>query len=410
MSDTNYSLRLEDYDYQLPESAIAKIPLAQRDQAKLLVYDHGAIADRRFDQLPDQLPPGSQLFFNDTKVIAARLRFQKEASEQGPGAHIEVFLLHPRQPSTIMSQAMAARSPCTWQCLVGNRRRWKTGQVLRSTLEIAGKKVILSAQPVAGTDNQVTFHWDEPSLTFAEVLEAAGRVPLPPYLKREVTAADKPRYQTVYSAQEGAVAAPTAGLHFTPTVLETLQQQGFGRHYLTLHVSAGTFQPIKEADVLQHPMHSEQVVVSRENLEALRTTEGPIIAVGTTSLRTLESLYWYGVRLQDDPEAEFRIAKLAPYQHRPDPLPTRQQAVENVLAYMQKHERESLIGETEIFMVPGYRFRVGQGLITNFHLPKSTLILLIAAFVGDDWRKVYTHALRRDYRFLSYGDSSLLLP
>ena len=403
-------LHLEDYDYQLPESAIAKFPLAQRDQAKLLVYDGGAITDQRFDQLPDQLPPNSQLFFNNTKVIAARLRFQKEATVQGPGAHIEVFLLHPLQPSVVMSQVMAARSTCTWQCMIGNQRRWKTDQVLQSTLAIDGKQTVLRAQPVEGTANQVTFRWDDPSLTFAEVLAAAGQVPLPPYLNREVTEADKPRYQTVYSAQEGAVAAPTAGLHFTSSVLETLRQRDFGLHYLTLHVSAGTFQPIKEADVLQHPMHSEQLVVTQENLEGMLTAGGPIVTVGTTSLRTLESLYWYGVTLQDNPEAAFRIAKLTPYQYRSDQLPTLRQSVEKILTYMQAQGLTQLIGETEIFIVPGYRFRVCQGLITNFHLPKSTLILLIAALIGEDWRAVYAHALQQGYRFLSYGDSSLLLP
>ena len=410
MSNIPSPLHLEDYNYDLPETAIAKFPLAQRDQAKLLVYSNGSITDRRFDQLPDQLPSGSQLFFNDTKVIAARLRFQKEATAQGPGAHIEVFLLHPLQPSVIMSQVMAARGICTWQCMIGNQRRWKAQYVLRSVVIVNGKETVLSAERAEDANDQVTFRWDDPNLTFAEVLEAAGRVPLPPYLKREVTEEDKPRYQTVYSAQEGAVAAPTAGLHFTPAVLEALRQQGFGLHYLTLHVSAGTFQPVKEDDVLRHPMHSEQVMVSQENLEAMLTTEGPIIAVGTTSLRTLESLYWYGVLLQDHPDADFRIAKLTPYQHNAEQLPSWQQSVENILNRMQKRGVKQLTGETEILIVPGYQFRACQGLITNFHLPKSTLILLIAALIGEDWRRVYTHALQQNYRFLSYGDSSLLLP
>ena len=410
MSNIPSPLHLEDYNYDLPETAIAKFPLAQRDQAKLLVYSNGSITDRRFDQLPDQLPSGSQLFFNDTKVIAARLRFQKEATAQGPGAHIEVFLLHPLQPSVIMSQVMAARGICTWQCMVGNQRRWKAQYVLRSVVMVNGKETVLSAERVENANDQVTFRWDDPSLTFAEVLEAAGRVPLPPYLKREVDESDKPRYQTVYSTQEGAVAAPTAGLHFTSTVLESLQKQQFGLHYLTLHVSAGTFQPIKETDVLQHPMHSEQLVVTRQNLRAILLNKGPIIAVGTTSLRTLESLYWYGVMLQDNPDATFRVAKLMPYQHNLDQLPTLKSSIEAVLTYMQTHNLEQLIGETEIFIFPGYRFRVCQGLITNFHLPKSTLILLIAALIGEDWRKVYEHALQVNYRFLSYGDSSLLLP
>lgn len=401
-------LLLEDYAYDLPESAIAKFPIAQRDQAKLLVYRQGKIEDRQFHQLPEHLPLGSQLFFNNTKVIPARLLFQKEDSAQGSGAQIEIFLLHPVQPSVVMSEAMAAQGTCTWQCMIGNRRRWKAHQVLQSRLE--NKKIILRAQQIEGADSLVTFQWDDPSLTFAEVVEAAGQVPLPPYLKRAATQEDKPRYQTIYSAQEGAVAAPTAGLHFTDATLQALQQRGIGQHYLTLHVSAGTFQPIKEADVTQHPMHAEQLVVTRENLEALQAADGPLIAVGTTSMRILESLYWYGVLLQSNPEAPFRIAKLAPYQHNPARLPTLRQSAENVIAYLKAQRLQQIVGETEIFIFPGYTFRACQGLITNFHQPKSTLVLLIAALIGEDWRKVYQHALQHDYCFLSYGDSSLLLP
>ena len=410
MSFSPNPFHLEDFDYQLPESAIAKYPLVERDQAKLLVYHRGAITDQRFDGLPDQLPANSSLFFNNTKVIAARLHFQKETTEQGPGAHIEVFLLHPVRPTTAISQVMAARDTCIWECMIGNQRRWKAPYVLQRTLEMNGQQVVLKAQRVENAKNQVIFRWDNSALTFAEVIEAVGQVPLPPYLKREVTETDKPRYQTVYSAQEGAVAAPTAGLHFTPAVLDTLQQRSFSLYYLTLHVSAGTFQPIKEEDVLQHPMHAEQLVVTQDNLDGLLAAKGPIIAVGTTSMRTLESLYWYGVMLQENPDAAFRVAKLAPYQPASNPLPTLAQSVTNILTYMRAHGIEQLIGETEIFIVPGYRFQVCQGLITNFHLPKSTLILLIAALVGDDWQKVYAHALRQGYRFLSYGDSSLLLP
>ena len=401
-------LRLEDYVYDLPEAAIAKFPIAQRDQAKLLVYRQGKIEDRRFHQLPDQLPVGSQLFFNNTKVIPARLLFQKEASVQGAGAQIEIFLLHPVQPSVVMSEAMAAKGSCTWHCMIGNRRRWKAHQVLQSTLE--NKNIVLRAQQIEGADGLVTFQWDDTSLTFAEVVEAAGQVPLPPYLKRAATQEDKPRYQTVYSAREGAVAAPTAGLHFTDATLQALQQCGIGQHYLTLHVSAGTFQPIKETDVTQHPMHAEQLVVTQENLEALLAVDGPVIAVGTTSLRILESLYWYGVLLQANPQASFRISKLTPYQHGLNRLPTWRQSVENVMDYLKAHGLQQVVGETEIFIFPSYTFRACQGLITNFHLPKSTLVLLIAALIGEDWRKVYRHALQHDYRFLSYGDSSLLLP
>ena len=410
MQTTDAPLRIEDYTYDLPQAAIARVPLPQRDQAKLLVYRRDDIKDRQFYELPEQLPPGSQLFFNNTRVIPARLRFQKKASEQGPGAAIELFLLHPRRPSAVMSQAMTAREECTWQCLVGNRRRWKPQQILESALEIQGKPVVLSAKQTDGTPDEVVFWWSDSAFTFAEVVEAVGQVPLPPYLNREATDADRPRYQTVYSAHEGAVAAPTAGLHFTGATLESLRQRGVGKHYLTLHVSAGTFQPIKEADATQHAMHAEQVVVTPEILKTLRTVSGPIVAVGTTSLRTLESIYWYGVLLQQNPEAEFRIAQHLPYQTIAANLPTLPEAVELVIGYMERNALPHLVGETQLFIFPGYRFRVVQGLITNFHQPGSTLILLVAALIGEDWRRVYEHALQNDYRFLSYGDASLLLP
>ena len=402
-------LRLDDYTYDLTPAAIASVPLSQREQAKLLVYRRGAIEDRQFYELPEQLPPGSQLFFNNTRVIPARLRFQKKATEQGPGAEIELFLLHPRQPSAVMSQAMAARGTSTWQCLVGNRRRWKQ-QRLENALKIRGKSVVLSAEASGNAPDEVIFRWNDASFTFAEVVEAAGQVPLPPYLNRPATDADRPRYQTVYSAHEGAVAAPTAGLHFTEATLAELQQRGFGTHYLTLHVSAGTFQPIKESDATRHSMHAEQLLVTLETLETLSTTEGTIVAVGTTSLRTLESIYWYGTLLKQDQEAEFRLTQFVPYEADPATLPTRQEAVEQVIGYMERNALTQLVGETQLFIFPGYRFRVVQGLITNFHQPRSTLILLVAALIGEDWRRVYAHALQHDYRFLSYGDSSLLLP
>ena len=404
------SIRVEDYTYDLPPAAIASVPLPQRDQAKLLVYRRGVIEDRQFHELPNQLPPGSQLFFNNTKVIPARLRFQKETTEQGPGAEIELFLLHPRQPSAVMSQAMTARGTCVWQCLVGNRRRWKPSQVLQRTLDIRGRTVRLSAEQAAAASDEVVFRWNDASFTFAEMVEAAGQVPLPPYLNRPATDADRPRYQTVYSAHEGAVAAPTAGLHFTETTLEALQRRGFGTHYLTLHVSAGTFQPIKESDATRHTMHAEQLLVTPEILETLLTTEGPIVAVGTTSLRTLESIYWYGVLLMQHPEAEFRIPQDLPYQIAAANLPTLPEAVEQVIRHLERNDLTHLVGETQLFIFPGYRFRVVQGLVTNFHQPGSTLILLVAALIGEDWRQVYAHALQHHYRFLSYGDSSLLLP
>ena len=405
-----HSVRLQDYQYDLPESAIAKFPLAQRDQSKLLLYREGKIKDKHFYQLPELLPADSHLFFNDTKVIPARLYFRKEDNVQGEGAQIEIFLLQPEQPSAVMAEAMAARKTCTWQCMVGNQRRWKPGLILKNQIAVEGQTVTLTAQQCDDDRRLVTFHWDEPTISFATIVAAAGHVPLPPYLNRAATAEDQPRYQTVYSAQEGAVAAPTAGLHFTDEVLTHLKEQGTHLHYLTLHVGAGTFQPIKEEDVVQHNMHSEQMAITRANVEDILKAKGKIIAVGTTSMRTLESLYWYGVQLTKNPKAAFHIEKLVPYQYDSQPLPTLTQAMENVLAFMQRRGLDHLTGSTEIFIFPGYAFRVCQGLITNFHMPQSTLVLLIAAFIGPRWRTVYEHALAQDYRFLSYGDSSLLLP
>ncbi len=403
-------IRLEEYQYILPEENIAQHPLQQRDRAQLLLYQQGMIEDHTFFELPDLLPKNSSLFFNDTKVIPARLHFQKEASQQAPGALIEIFLLHPVRPGPIVSQAMLSPSPCTWHCMIGNQKKWKADAVLKKYIEVGGKEVILTAHLEQRQQKEVTFHWEPAEIPFVDIVASAGQVPLPPYLKREATDEDKPRYQTVYSKQEGAVAAPTAGLHFTDTLLEAIRQQQIPLQYLTLHVSAGTFQPIKEEVIQHHPMHSEQVVVSQENVRELLRPDRQIIAVGTTSMRTLESLYWYGVQLLRENNELFHIKKLTPYQYPPDELPTARESFEAILQRMETKEIDKIVGETEIFIFPGYQFKVCKGLITNFHMPKSTLILLVAAFVGEDWRKIYEHALQRGYRFLSYGDSSLLLP
>jgi S-adenosylmethionine:tRNA ribosyltransferase-isomerase len=403
-------ISLEAYDYQLPDERIARFPLDQRDHAKLLHYLQGTIQDRVFYELPDLLPSDSQLFFNNTKVIPARLFFQKESTEQGPGANIEIFLLNPVAPSTIIGEAMLTKEACNWHCMIGKQKKWKAGQVLQRKLQLGETELLLKAEIVDRDEKTVRFTWDAPEVNFVDIVEAAGQVPLPPYLKREATEADRPRYQTVYSQKKGAVAAPTAGLHFTPEVLQQLSDKGFQQHYLTLHVSAGTFQPIKAQDIRQHPMHSEQVLLSRENVERLVNAAGPVIAVGTTSLRTLESLYWYGVMLSQNPEASFRVPKLIADETPEEKTLSLSEAMQEVLDYMDRKQLDQLMGETEIFIFPGYKFRVIEGLITNFHMPKSTLILLIAALIGDDWKKIYNHALTNDYRFLSYGDSSLLMP
>lgn len=402
-------LHLEAYDYNLPQERIARFPLEQRDHAKLLYYKEGIIQDQVFYNLSDLLPANSRLFFNNTKVIPARLFFQKPGTSQGPGATIEIFLLNPLQPSTLIGEAMTARESCSWHCMIGNQKRWKDSQVLERSLTLEGQELRLKAVLEDRAQRRVRFVWEDPIVHFVDLVEAAGQVPLPPYLNREATEEDRPRYQTVYSEKEGAVAAPTAGLHFTPEVMQQLQKRSIQQHYLTLHVSAGTFQPIKSEDIRNHPMHSEQVLVSRENVMALLRGEGPVIAVGTTSLRSLESLYWYGVMLLEDPGASFKVPKLIAEQKK-DMRFSLKESMEAVLDFMDRHQLQQLMGETEIFIFPGYRFRVIEGLVTNFHMPKSTLILLIAALMGDNWRLVYEHALQNDYRFLSYGDSSLLLP
>ncbi|MCU0420392.1 MAG: S-adenosylmethionine:tRNA ribosyltransferase-isomerase [Cyclobacteriaceae bacterium] len=389
------AIRIQDYAYPLPEERIAKHPLAQRDASKLLVYRKGTISHHSFRDLPDLLPAESFLFFNDTKVIPARLLFQKET-----GAIIEVFLLHPHDVSVI-SQAMEARGHSVWQCTIGNAKRWT-----KPRLTAAVGSHWLEAEWLDKERGLVAFRWPA-EVTFAEMVAQAGHVPLPPYLKRTPVPEDATRYQTVYSKHAGAVAAPTAGLHFTDAVLENLQKKGFGLDYLTLHVSAGTFLPVKAANALEHAMHAEQMVISRSNLENLIGLP-TIVAVGTTSARTLESLYWYGVALATDPEAAFVVRQDDPYQ-LPGEL-TVPEAMRHVLHKLDREGTEWLVGETSIYLVPGYRYRVVGALITNFHQPASTLMLLVAALIGEDWRAVYAEALERGYRFLSYGDSSLLIP
>jgi S-adenosylmethionine:tRNA ribosyltransferase-isomerase len=379
-----------DYHYELPEERIAKFPLNDRSASKLLVYRNGSIKHFTFKDIPEQLREDNLLVFNNTKVISARIIFQKKT-----GAFIEVFLLNPESPSNLMEQAMQTKGACEWSCLIGNAKRWKEGK-----LEVKiNDKYQLSAERI-GSD-RVRFNWN-PEITFSEILDMAGQVPLPPYLNRKPTEQDKPRYQTVYSKIEGAVAAPTAGLHFTSEILDTLKDK-LKLAEVTLHVSAGTFQPITTS-VKDHPMHREFISVTRKTVIDL--LENPnVIAVGTTSLRTLESLYWYGTKVLQGDE-KFFIEKLTDNDIKID----RDESLRGVLAYMEKNHLESITGYTEMFIYPGYQFRIIKGLVTNFHLPGTTLLMLIAAWIGEDWEKVYQEALNNDYRFLSYGDSSLLIP
>lgn len=388
------SLDLNHFTYDLPDEKIAKFPLEDRSRSKLLFYEKGNIHHHQFDTISNLIPKSSHLVFNDTKVIPARIIFHKET-----GARVEIFLLGPVSPSNVYEAAMSSKSQCDWHVMIGNAKRWKTD----STLILNLKSSRLLATRTG--ENTVSFKWDDRH-SFSEILEEAGLIPLPPYLRREITAVDIPRYQTVYSKVEGAVAAPTAGLHFTDPILKELSEKGISTDYLTLHVSAGTFQPIKTQCIEDHPMHTEQIIISRKNVELLLDKEF-VISVGTTSMRSLESLYWFGSKLSEKTGSEFLVEKLTPY-NTPD-VP-KKEALENVLRYMDLNKTDRIIGHTEIFIFPGYKFRVCNGLITNFHLPVSTLILLVAALVGEDWKTIYEEALKHNYRFLSYGDSSLLLP
>lgn len=393
------STRLSDFHYELPENRIAKYPLAQRDQSKLLLWNAGEITHHTFSHLSELLPVNATLFFNNTKVIPARIRFEKDS-----GGSIEVFLLNPGTPGTLLQEGLQATSPVVWKCTIGNAKRWPTDLTLHKSL--AGIELRASwADRAAGL---ITFQWTPSDLHFAQVVEAAGVVPLPPYLQREAEVADRDRYQTLYSREKGAVAAPTAGLHFTPEVMDNLASRGIASQFLTLHVSAGTFLPVKTADAAAHTMHEEEIIVSKDNIISILDTTRTRVAVGTTAMRTLESTYWYGVLLQQDVDAPFMITQDLPY--RLENSLSMSASLNNVLRRMDRLGVDQLAGHTALYVLPGYRFRVVEGLITNFHQPGSTLLMLISAFVGPVWKDIYREALDHDYRFLSYGDSSLLLP
>ncbi len=393
------AINIRDYSYVLPEERIAMFPLPQRDQSKLLVYQHGQIEHIKFNQLSDLLPDNSILFFNNTKVIPARFLFEKET-----GASIEVFLIHPDPADKAMATALADTRRSTWKCTIGNLKKWNEGLILRKVLG----GITLTATLINRQASLVEFSWTPENTPFAEIVQAAGVMPLPPYIKRVAIPSDRDRYQTVYSDIPGAVAAPTAGLHFTEETINGLKSKKIPMDFLSLHVGAGTFLPVKVEKAIDHPMHAEQIIINRNNLENLLLPGKKVIAIGTTSLRTLESLYWHGVQLLEDPASPFFIDSFAPYL-RSGSSPSRQDALSAVLESMSRRGIEEWVGHTSIFVLPGYTFRVCDGLVTNFHQPGSTLLLLIAAFVGSDWQRIYNEALSHDYRFLSYGDSSLLL-
>lgn len=407
------NIHIQAYNYPLPEERIAKYPLSQRDQSKLLIYRNGEVTQDTFTSLPSLLPQGSLMVFNNTKVIQARMHFRKET-----GALIEVFCLEPAFPSDY-AQNFQQTKECSWLCLVGNLKKWKEGTLSRK-VEVKGIDITLCAtrKENRGTSHLVEFKWDNPAITFADILEAVGELPIPPYLNRATEESDKETYQTVYSKIKGSVAAPTAGLHFTPQVLEALDAHGIEREELTLHVGAGTFKPVKSEEIGGHEMHTEYIAVRRHTIERLIAHQGEATAVGTTSVRTLESLYYIGVTLSKHPNAteeELHVHQWQPYEYaqaveRGDEVAlSTMQALEHILHYMEHNHVEILRTSTQIIIAPGYDYHIVRRMVTNFHQPQSTLLLLVSAFVNGDWRKIYDYALSHDFRFLSYGDSSLLI-
>ena len=423
--DTKH-IKISDYNYSLPDERIAKFPIAQRDHSKLLVYKHGEVSDDVFYHLPDYLPKGVLMIFNNTKVIQARMHFRKET-----GALIEVFLMEPAAPTDYELMFQTA-GHCSWLCMVGNLKKWKEGSLKRD-FEIKGHSLTLSATmrrgevgadgkavPLAvggGTNYWIDFDWDNENISFAEILEAVGELPIPPYLNRETQESDKTTYQTVYSKIKGSVAAPTAGLHFTDAVLADLDAHGIDREEVTLHVGAGTFKPVKSLEIEGHQMHTEYIVVHRRSLEKLLQHDCQVIAVGTTSVRTIESLYYMGVHLLKHPEAneeDLHVNQWDPYDEGRDgglvDDITPMQAIQAIVDYLDKNGLEALHSSTQIIIAPGYTYKIVKMLVTNFHQPQSTLLLLVSAFLHGDWHQVYDYALSHDFRFLSYGDSSLLIP
>lgn len=391
-----------NYGYDLPDSRIAKYPLSERDSSKLLFYHKGAMATQTFKDLPTLLPKHSCLVFNNTKVIQARLQFFKQT-----GSRIEIFCLEPLVPSAY-DLVFQQTSTCTWKCMVGNLKKWKADALVKQ-VEIKGAPLCLQAERLQtnGNTSSIRFTWDREDCTFAEVLDAFGELPIPPYLNRDTEESDKTTYQTVYSKIKGSVAAPTAGLHFTDAVLNDIEKSGSKRCEVTLHVGAGTFQPVKSEQIGGHTMHTEVIEVKRDSIALLQQQLGSIVAVGTTSVRTIESLYYLGCRVASG-NTEMVVEQWEPYQDAA--TLSAYDALQALLDYLDVQGVSTLHASTRIIIVPGYSFKLVKALITNFHQPHSTLLLLLAAFVGEDWRRIYQYALANDYRFLSYGDSSLLIP
>lgn len=400
------NIKIQEFNYPLPDERIAKFPIEQRDMSKLLIYNKGEVSQDVFRNVTSYLPQGALLVYNNTKVIQARLHFHKET-----GALIEVFLLEPAAPRDY-EQIFQSRGNCAWVCMVGNLKKWKEGKLQRQ-ITVGTRKLTLSVErgEEVATGHWINFEWDQPQVSFAEILEAMGELPIPPYLNRETEESDKTTYQTVYSKIKGSVAAPTAGLHFTDAVLSDVDAHNIDREEVTLHVGAGTFKPVKADRIRGHEMHREYISVKRQTVEKLIEHGGQAIAVGTTSVRTLESLYYIGCRLMKDPnltDYQLRIEQWEPYDNPQDASPV--ESLQAVLRWMDKNEVSTLHSSTKIIIAPGYKYHIVKMLITNFHQPQSTLLLLVCALIGKDWHKVYDYALANDFRFLSYGDSSLLIP
>lgn len=399
-------IQIKDYNYDLPDERIAKFPKAERDQSKLLIYDKGIISEDSFQNLTDYLPDNALMVFNNTKVIQARLYFRKDT-----GALIEVFLLEPACP-TDYEQMFQVSGKCSWGCLIGNLKKWKGGRLTRNVTH-DGREITISVDRKGefGTGHLVDFEWNDDSLTFAEIIDAIGELPIPPYLNRDTEESDKVTYQTVYSKIKGSVAAPTAGLHFTDKVLADIDNHGIEREEITLHVGAGTFKPVKSENISGHEMHTEAVCVSKDTLQKIISHNAEAIAVGTTSVRTLESLYYIGAKIKDNPEIameDLHVYQWEPYETNTNI--TALEAINTILYWMEKNNQTMLHASTQIIIAPGYDYKIVKMLITNFHQPQSTLLLLVSAFVKGDWKNIYNYALTHDFRFLSYGDSSLLIP
>lgn len=409
MNDPKH-IHIADYDYPLPDERIAKYPKEVRDESKLLLYKHGEISEDTFFNLPNYINKGELMVFNNTKVIQARLHFHKQT-----GALIEVFCLEPHTPHDYQLNFSTTRR-VTWTCLIGNLKKWKEGRLERN-IRVGNKDIVLTAERVgvSGTGHEVVFDWGDDSIAFSEVLEAIGELPIPPYLNRETEESDLKTYQTVYSKIKGSVAAPTAGLHFTERVLKALDDKGVERNEITLHVGAGTFKPVKSEEIGGHPMHSEWIAVKRKSIERLLAHGGKCVAVGTTSVRTLESLYYVGVIIHRNPQAhadDLRVPQWMPYEYAasPETKLSTIEALQAILDWMNREQLPVLHTATQIIIAPGYNYHVVKAIVTNFHQPKSTLLLLVSALIGNDWHRVYNYALNHDFRFLSYGDSSLLIP